>query len=87
VARQSQAWTRPVYERLAVVETREGHERDPRARVQVGGRTLAVEARRATPEERARLWPVLERRNPFYARYEAITAREIPVVALRPTSR
>lgn len=62
-------------------------ERDPRARVQVGGRTLDVVASRATAEERARLWPVLKRGNPFYASYEQITPREIPVVILRPADR
>ena len=54
----------------------------PRATVQIWQRTIPIRARRATPDERARLWPRLKEINPFYARYEQITAREIPVVIL-----
>lgn len=57
---------------------------DPAATIQVGTETIAVTARGATLEERARLWPKLKEYNPFYATYEQITAREIPVVILRP---
>ena len=57
---------------------------EPRASVQVRDRTIAVTAREATPEEHARLWPELKRVNPFYAQYEQITARRIPVVVLTP---
>jgi deazaflavin-dependent oxidoreductase (nitroreductase family) len=57
---------------------------NPRAMVQVGSRTLAVIAHRADAAERARLWPRLKTMNPFYAAYEQITAREIPVVVLEP---
>jgi hypothetical protein len=39
-------------------------------------------ARRVTPEEHGPLWPRLKEINPFYARYEQITARAIPVVVL-----
>jgi deazaflavin-dependent oxidoreductase (nitroreductase family) len=60
-------------------------ERKSRATIQVGPRTLAVVARRADPTERARLWPALKKMNPFYAQYERITEREIPVVILEPT--
>ena len=60
---------------------------EPRGGVQVGSLTLPVMARLATPAERARLWPVLKTGNPFYARYERITAREIPVVILEPAPR
>jgi len=59
-------------------------ERDRRATVQVGSQTVSVVARRADPAERARLWPQLKAMNPFYAAYEQITAREIPVVILEP---
>jgi deazaflavin-dependent oxidoreductase (nitroreductase family) len=61
-------------------------EKTPRATVQVGREVVKVVARRATAEERARLWPKLTAWNPFYARYEKIAAREIPVVILRPES-
>jgi F420H(2)-dependent quinone reductase len=59
-------------------------EREPRATVQVGPRTLEVVARRADTAERAVLWPRLKTMNPFYAQYERITVREIPVVVLTP---
>src|SRR5262245_56272096 len=59
----------------------------PAATIQVGGQTLAVVARRANAAEHARLWPRLKEANPFYGVYEQITAREIPVVILRPTGR
>jgi deazaflavin-dependent oxidoreductase (nitroreductase family) len=58
-------------------------EKTPRAQVQVGGETFAVVASKANPEERARLWPRLKAMNPFYAMYEQLTEREIPVVLLR----
>ncbi len=59
----------------------------PTATIQVGGTTLEVVASRATAEEHARLWPQLKAVNPFYAMYEQLTAREIPVVVLRPVQR
>jgi deazaflavin-dependent oxidoreductase (nitroreductase family) len=57
----------------------------PRATVQVGVETFQVTAADAGPEERARLWPLLKTYNPFYAQYEQITARTIPVVILTRT--
>jgi deazaflavin-dependent oxidoreductase (nitroreductase family) len=57
---------------------------DPHATVEVGDRTLPVVAREASAEEHARLWPALKAVNPFYANYEQITERRIPVVILRP---
>lgn len=58
---------------------------NPRAEVQVGRETRDVVAHEASATERERLWPRLKQWNPFYARYELITAREIPVVVLAPT--
>ena len=55
----------------------------PNAKVQVGTQSFEVLARQANAGERARLWPQLKAMNPFYASYEQITAREIPVVILR----
>jgi deazaflavin-dependent oxidoreductase (nitroreductase family) len=57
---------------------------DPHATVEVGDRTVPVKAREATTEEHARLWPQLKAGNPFYANYEIITERRIPVVMLEP---
>jgi len=59
-------------------------QQSPRATIQVGSRMLSVVAREADEAERARLWPRLTEMNPFYAWYERITARRIPVVILEP---
>ena len=56
----------------------------PRASAQVGRGRIAVMARVASPEERARLWPTLTKLEPLYAAYEKGTAREIPLVFLTP---
>jgi deazaflavin-dependent oxidoreductase (nitroreductase family) len=61
-------------------------ERTPRARIQVGGATIDVVSSKARPDERARLWPKVKEVNPFYAVYERLTEREIPVVILRPVN-
>jgi deazaflavin-dependent oxidoreductase (nitroreductase family) len=61
--------------------------RTPRAMVQIRDQTFAVIAREADAAERARLWPRLKALNPFYARYEEITRRQIPVVILEPVTR
>jgi deazaflavin-dependent oxidoreductase (nitroreductase family) len=60
---------------------------DPNATVQVGRATMPVVAHRAEGAEWERLWPLLKAHNPFYARYEMITARKIPVVVLVATPR
>jgi len=59
-------------------------QQNPRAEVQIGGRTARVEAVEAGAPERARLWTQLKAYNPLYARYEQITERRIPVIILRP---
>jgi deazaflavin-dependent oxidoreductase (nitroreductase family) len=56
--------------------------REPQATVQVGAETIPVRAHEANGDERARLWPLLKEMNPFYAAYERITSRTIPVVVL-----
>ncbi|MEO7438212.1 MAG: nitroreductase/quinone reductase family protein, partial [Candidatus Binatia bacterium] len=60
---------------------------DPHATVQVGADLVPIVAHAAEPDERRRLWPMLTAANPFYTRYELLTARPIPVVILRPTPR
>lgn len=50
-----------------------------------GGPRERRHARIATPEERARLWPRVERTYPGYRRYQRSTTREIPLVFLEPT--
>jgi deazaflavin-dependent oxidoreductase (nitroreductase family) len=49
-----------------------------------GERDRAVRARVATPEERAALWPRLVDLYADFAKYDAWTDREIPVVILEP---
>jgi F420H(2)-dependent quinone reductase len=58
----------------------------PRATVQVGARQLAVSAREAHGDERARLWAQLVALQPDYRAYESRTDREIPVVVLEPAA-
>jgi deazaflavin-dependent oxidoreductase (nitroreductase family) len=57
---------------------------DPRARVEVEGRTLEVRAEELTPDEAAEQWPGVLAIAPDYARYRARTDRVIPLVRLVP---
>ena len=57
---------------------------DPRGRVQVGWAKTNVTARKATPEEKSRLWPRITAVYPGYDEYTTRTTREIPVVILTP---
>jgi deazaflavin-dependent oxidoreductase (nitroreductase family) len=50
----------------------------------IGGPKLPMRARIATPDERARIWPVIAGRYRNYASYERRTQREIPLVLLEP---
>ena len=81
-------------QRLVVVASNLGSDRDPawwrnlqanpRADVRLGRERRRVHARQATPDERARSWPRFVAAYPGYTRYEARTARPIPVVVLEP---
>ncbi len=57
-----------------------------RVEVEVGGRRMAMTARRASDDEKHALWPRLCAMYPSYADYQARTARNIPVVILTPPS-
>jgi F420H(2)-dependent quinone reductase len=69
---------------------------DPRVRVRVGRQVMAATARVADPEERAQLWPLVNRTNRGMARifhrgvrgrydvYQRHTTRIIPVVIITP---
>jgi deazaflavin-dependent oxidoreductase (nitroreductase family) len=50
--------------------------------VTIGRESREVRARRATPDERARLWPRIIGTYDGYAKYQARTPREIPLVLL-----
>jgi len=57
----------------------------PETRIHLKGhRGVAVTARVAGPEERAELWPRLVELYADFAKYQAWTEREIPVVVLSP---
>ena len=47
---------------------------------------VAMTARIANAEERARLWPLITSKYANYAGYQQKTEREIPLVLLEPTS-
>ena len=47
-----------------------------------GAAAQPMRARVASPEERARLWPLVVADHPNYAEYQEKTDREIPVVVL-----
>jgi len=55
---------------------------NPDVEIQLGREHRRLRARRATPQEAARLWPLILERAPGYARYRAKTSREIPLVLL-----
>lgn len=55
---------------------------DPEVGVQVKDDRYRGAARTATPEEKARLWPVMTEIWPPYDEYQARTEREIPVVII-----
>ena len=59
-------------------------ESDPEVEIQVESKVMAATARRASGEERARLWPKMAEIWPDYDEYARKTDREIPVVVLTP---
>ncbi len=60
---------------------------NPDVEVSVQGKPKEpMTARVATPEERARLWPLVTADQQVYAGYQTKTSREIPLVLLSPTS-
>jgi deazaflavin-dependent oxidoreductase (nitroreductase family) len=81
-------------ERIVVVASNGGSDKspawwlnicsEPAVEVEIGRRTIAMTASKASAEERARLWPEFTSRYAGYATYAARTAREIPVVVLTP---
>lgn len=54
----------------------------PRVTIQVGGRTVPVEARMVTEQEYPRLWDLVTTTNPMYRGYQKRTTRQIPLVIL-----
>jgi deazaflavin-dependent oxidoreductase (nitroreductase family) len=56
----------------------------PATTVRIGAECSEVVARRATPEEKGRLWPQLVGMFPDFDVYQSRTSREIEVVVLNP---
>ena len=50
----------------------------------VGKAKQSMQAHVATPEERARMWPLIADKYKNYAGYQKKTSREIPLVLLKP---
>ena len=57
---------------------------DPGGVVRAGRKKLKVTATLATGEERARLWEIGTKINPWWAKYQTRTKRQLPVVVLTP---
>jgi deazaflavin-dependent oxidoreductase (nitroreductase family) len=57
---------------------------DPHASVQVLGERFDVRARTASPDDKPRLWRIVNEVWPNYDVYQSRTEREIPVVVLSP---
>lgn len=58
---------------------------NPECEVQIKRQKTKRKARTASPEERARLWPMLVEHYHDFASYETWTDRTIPVVILEPS--
>jgi deazaflavin-dependent oxidoreductase (nitroreductase family) len=81
---------------LAIVASRGGDDRHPAwflnlrdhpaVTVTMNGKSRPMQARIATPEEKAELWPRLTTDHKNYAGYQSKTQRDIPLVLLAPTS-
>jgi deazaflavin-dependent oxidoreductase (nitroreductase family) len=56
----------------------------PDVEIQVRDRVIPVTARTGTAEDKARVWPLMTAQWPDYDKYQQSTARDIPVVLLRP---
>jgi len=56
----------------------------PEATIQVRDQTIPVVAHTAPPDEKHRLWALMQALWPNYATYQERTTRDIPVVVLTP---
>lgn len=57
---------------------------NPQAKIQIGSKVIDVTTRKANPEERSRIWPIVTGQFQNFADYQKKTTREIPVVILTP---
>jgi deazaflavin-dependent oxidoreductase (nitroreductase family) len=58
--------------------------RNPEAEIQIRREIRKVQARKASTEEKAKLWPLVTKMYRTYDDYQRKTDREIPVVILEP---
>ncbi|MGV0790347.1 nitroreductase family deazaflavin-dependent oxidoreductase [Mycolicibacterium sp. XJ1819] len=82
-------------EKVVVAASRGGSDRnpmwygnlkaDPKVQVQIKDEILALTARDANDEERARYWPQLVAMYPTYEDYQSWTERVIPLVVCEPS--
>jgi deazaflavin-dependent oxidoreductase (nitroreductase family) len=96
--RRSSMLTAPIHgdDRYVLVASKGGDDRDPQwylnlvanpeVELTVGGTTLPMTARTASPEEKAEMWPTIVQTYRGYAGYQAKTSRDIPVVICEPRS-
>lgn len=56
---------------------------DPKVKIEVEGATKNVIARKASSEEKGRLWTQLVQQAPFFEGYQKKTKRELPMVILQ----
>lgn len=88
--------TAPVVDgdRIVLVASKGGDDRDPQwyrnliahpgIELTMAGRRRAMRARRATPEEKAELWPRVVAAYRGYAGYQRRAGRDIPLVICEP---
>ena len=56
----------------------------PDAEIRDRNRTIPVRAREIHDAEKSRLWTIADAGNPAYARYRAVSGRDIPILLLEP---
>lgn len=57
---------------------------NPKAKIQIRSRVIAVTARQADAEESQRLWAIIAEKYKNFVEYQKRTTREIPIVILTP---
>ena len=61
--------------------------KNPRARLDVNGKSVEVQSREAQGEEYDSLWKFATEKHPPYLDYQKMTARRIPVMVFEPTGK
>ena len=59
--------------------------KQPRASIQLGGKTLNVHAREADGAEYQQLWRYVTKQHPPYVHHQQMTSRRIPILVLEPS--